>query len=691
MRILIVASNMADSQVLNRLLSELPDELHILEAATIEAARQLLSEDTFELILTDPDLPDSDGPDTVKALRGAAGETAIVVLTDNEGDDQVSEMWSSGAQDCLSKGRLSAGKLEAALRRAHERRKMITDMEREVEARTLAESKLLTREHHLEEAQTVARVGSWEWTPDTGVFKVSREMRKIYGISGDERLGRVEEIMKRYLHPDDIRSVDDFIHGQGGAAAGSMRDIEFRIIKPDGTLRWLRAASPMVKVADDEEAHATLVGTVQDITESKEVECELLRTTAELEAIFNSAIDAYYMVDENRRIVRANDKLLKMLNMTMADVRGKICHELLPWCTEASCCHVMDWRSGDNPEEMDVEIESDDETKSLVVTPQAIMDSKMRLLSYFISVKDISRRKKKERELSQSQKLESIGQLAAGIAHEINTPIQYVGDNTNFLQSAFGLMDQRIKNFREMAIRGIEGTLTPTECAEALRSLEDSKFGFIIDQAPEAIEQTLEGVHRVANIVSAMKEFSHPSGGKREPADLHHAIDNTILVAKNEWKYVAEIVRQYRGDMPAIPVLLDEFNQVILNLVINAAHAIGDSRETSEEIEGRITIRTSLTEEHGVIELSDNGCGIPKQYLEKIFDPFFTTKEASKGTGQGLAIARSVIVEKHEGELLVESEIGKGTAFTIKLPLRVMTGMEIDLNASEAECEDVVC
>jgi signal transduction histidine kinase len=195
-------------------------------------------------------------------------------------------------------------------------------------------------------------------------------------------------------------------------------------------------------------------------------------------------------------------------------------------------------------------------------------------------------------------------------------------------------------------------------------------MSYLCEEIPKAIAQSLDGIQRIAKIVGAMKEFSHP-GQERTPTDINHAITNTITVATNEWKYVAKIETDLDSTLPAVPVVPGEFNQVILNIIVNAAHAIAQARGRDETRMGKICISTRRAPEWAEILISDDGCGMPPHVQERIFDPFFTTKAVGKGTGQGLSIAHNVIVKKHRGSILVSSEPGRGTTFTIRLPLEI--------------------
>ncbi len=198
---------------------------------------------------------------------------------------------------------------------------------------------------------------------------------------------------------------------------------------------------------------------------------------------------------------------------------------------------------------------------------------------------------------------------------------------------------------------------------------EETDFNYLQEEIPKAIKQTLEGVERVAKIVRAMKEFSHPGPKEKTPTNLNRAIENTVTVARNEWKYVAEITLDLDPDLPLVPCLPQEFNQVILNLIVNAAHAIGDVVGHGGQEKGTISVSTRRKGDKVEIKVADTGTGIAPEIRSKIFDPFFTTKEVGKGTGQGLAIARSIIVDKHGGTITFETEVSKGTTFTICLPL----------------------
>lgn len=285
-----------------------------------------------------------------------------------------------------------------------------------------------------------------------------------------------------------------------------------------------------------------------------------------------------------------------------------------------------------------------------------------------LTFRDITEQRWLEAQLRQAQKLESIGQLAAGIAHEINTPTQYIGDNVRFLQASFG----DLQDLLAMCLRwrdSSRGVGTQPDSNEMADAVDGADVEYLIEEVPKAISQSLEGVERVAKIVRSMKEFSHPNNERFQSVDLNHAIESTLTVSRNEWKYVAEAVTELDPALPLVTCLPGDINQVVLNLIVNAAHAVGDRVGDVASGKGRIAVRTRLDGEWAEIQVEDNGTGIPKEVQSRIYDPFFTTKPVGRGTGQGLAICRAIVTEKHRGTITFETEAGRGTTFIVRLPL----------------------
>ncbi|HET8699545.1 MAG TPA: ATP-binding protein [Gammaproteobacteria bacterium] len=277
-----------------------------------------------------------------------------------------------------------------------------------------------------------------------------------------------------------------------------------------------------------------------------------------------------------------------------------------------------------------------------------------------------------------AQRLEAIGQLAAGVAHEINTPAQYVDGNITFLAERFARLMPLLGALKERI------AACPDDAARLRQLAEEANLEFLLREIPSALEEAALGMGHIKKIVTAMKEFSHPSDDK-QAADLNHGIANTVTIARNEWKYVADVELELAPDLPHVACFPSEINQVVLNLLVNAAHAVGDVFD-GENGKGKITIRTRRDGTDVLIEVEDNGCGIPEANLQRIWDPFFTTKEVGKGTGQGLALAHRIVVDHHGGAIRVTSQVGKGTRFKVRLPIEPADAAAPDQASAPGSC-----
>jgi PAS domain S-box-containing protein len=390
---------------------------------------------------------------------------------------------------------------------------------------------------------------------------------------------------------------------------------------------------------------------------------DLVRATRRYQDLFNNVPVALFTANHDGTLKTANAAFVKLLATAGQPITSVNFLDLL--YEPGKRAHFLDLMSRQRMVEGWETVFRDCRGEKLHVLVNAApqYDSHQAFAGWEGCITDISilrqtleERDRLEDNLRQAQKLEAIGQLAAGIAHEINTPTQYVGDNLRFLKESFGELDSLL------------GQLVDLGGNPARAALSEADFDYLKEEIPRALNQSLEGVDRVAKIVRAMKEFSHPAREKTA-TDLNRAIQSTITVASNEWKYVAEVEMDLDANMPSVHCSPAEFNQVVLNMVVNAAHAIADVVGDGGKGKGKIRVKTRAEGDWAVIEISDTGAGMPAHVQQRIFEPFFTTKEVGKGTGQGLAIAHNVIVDKHGGTIKVSSAPGKGTTFTIRLPI----------------------
>ncbi len=408
-----------------------------------------------------------------------------------------------------------------------------------------------------------------------------------------------------------------------------------------------------------------------EIAQRRRTEEQLRLAHAETNRLLSAISSILISMDENRRVTRWNQAAEQVFGILAADVLGRLFRDCpIRWRRDEEWERILGCAVADAPVRLnDVWIQSDrGPDRLLYLTVYPIRGEGLPSVGALILGIDGTEKRLLEEELRRSQKLESIGQLAAGIAPEINTPIQYIGDNVSFLRDAFNDLTRALSALLALHTAAGQNAVTAQVLAETERAVAEAEVAYVCAEIPPAIQQTLEGVAHVAKIVRAMKEFSHPGGEEKTLVDINRAIENTITVARNEWKYVADVVTDFEAALPPVLCHPGDLNQVLLNLLVNAAHAIGEQGDVKAGAKGTITVSTRQLREQVEIRVRDTGGGIPAAIRARIFDPFFTTKPVGKGTGQGLTIARNVIVQKHGGLLTFETEVGKGTTFIVLLP-----------------------
>jgi PAS domain S-box-containing protein len=400
--------------------------------------------------------------------------------------------------------------------------------------------------------------------------------------------------------------------------------------------------------------------------ELRERTLELARARSESELFINFVPSILIGTDGGGLITRWNHAAAAVFGIPESEVMGKSLQSCgIQWPQDFDP-EIKSWPKLTAQRRYDeIAFEKGTRRRFLALTVNPI--SNARKAELLITGADITERRSLQEELRQAHKLEAIGQLAAGVAHEINTPVQYVTDNTRFLKESWAVVDELLSMARQLAGPAVDKSELHLKLH---KRCEEVDLDFLKEEVPLAVDHSLDGLGRIAKIVRAMKEFSHPGSAEMQPINLNQAIELTVTVARSEWRHVADVHMELDPALPLVLCNAGEFNQVILNLLINAAHAVGDAAKQQQGAKGTITLTTKCDGEWAEIQINDSGSGIPKEISERIFEPFFTTKEVGRGTGQGLALAHSIIVKKHGGKIWFDSAPGKGTTFFLRLPLQ---------------------
>lgn len=456
---------------------------------------------------------------------------------------------------------------------------------------------------------------------------------------------------------------------------------ETRLARRDGTLFWGDVS--FTPIQGNQKGAELMLGVVVDISERKRAEeaRQLMALAVE------QSPEAIVVTGTDGRIQYINPTYEKITGLAEEEAIGAVEIHFKRDCSETMSLGPMHramsmgkiW-SGSFTNQRKDGIYYDEEA-----TFAPMLDSAGRLSHYVGVIRDVTQERQLETKLRQAQKLEAVGQLAAGIAHEINTPIMYVGENLHFFKEGYQGIGELLECYEGLVENISHDGAHRIQIAKIEMVSHRIDLPFLREELPTAIDQSLGGVKRIAEIVQSMKEFSHPGGSRKMETDLNRSIQSTLTVARNAWKYVADLHSEFDESLPPVACFPGELNQVILNLVVNASQAIAEVRGDHPLEKGVITVQTIHEPPFAVIRVADNGPGISPEIRSRIFDPFFTTKDVGKGSGQGLAISHAVIVEKHGGSIDFETEIGEGTTFTIKLPmdnssvtavLDVVTGVE---------------
>jgi two-component system, NtrC family, sensor kinase len=413
-------------------------------------------------------------------------------------------------------------------------------------------------------------------------------------------------------------------------------------------------------------------GVSRDITLRKQAEAALSDSEARWRTLLLHLQEVVILVDEHHRLIYATPSVERWLGYAPEELIGVDMTQGVHCDDVAATAAAFDAAAPGHPTTVTNRMRHRDGSWHTLESTLVCLRDDPAVQAVLIASRDVTdhvaleaERSRLELERRVSHRLEAVGQLAAGIAHEINTPLQFVGDSVAFLKEAVEELLILTGRYRELL--WIETPLNVGERRSIMREAEElADVEYLCDRIPAAFERTVGGVDRVRSIVQAMKRFSHTTSSDAAPADLNDAIQTTLAVCRNEYKYVAEIALDL-GDLPAVTCNVGELNQVFLNLIINSAQAIAEVRSDADEL-GEIAIATAVDGDQAVLTFTDNGPGMPPEVRERIYEPFFTTKDVGQGTGQGLALARTTI-ERHGGSLKCDSTPGVGTTFTVRLPL----------------------
>lgn len=564
---------------------------------------------------------------------------------------------------------------ELLLMHGKELEKRLVEKEQEIEARAQAERALQEAELQYRSIFNNALEGIFQTTASGRLLTVNPAMATILGYDSPATLIQEVGDIRSHLGTNPGRR-DTFFRRL--LTGHQVNNFEIQVTHASGKILWISLnARPIL---DDQGKLTKIEGIAEDISKRKEAEDKLIRYHEELEETIRlrtaevrenqaflqevlEGIQAAVIVihQESKAIMDCNsitEHLFGYDKKNLAAAEGSFAKDSVLFA---------DLRDKSLNRELVVE------RRDGVVIP--VLRNVLPVIykgvpAYAVILFDISERKALERQVNMSQKLQSIGQLAAGIAHEINTPIQYIGSNISFLSESFDNLLAIHKRYTELMERAKakDGDDIFLAIEEVTQQVEALDLEFLQEEIPHAVQESLSGIDQVASIVKAMKQFAHPEQDNLTSVDINSALEQTAAISKNEWKYVAELQLDLDSTNPVIDGYPGPLNQVFLNMIINAAHAIQEQIGEAGP-KGRISIRTTSNASAVIVAISDTGCGIPADKIQKIFDPFYTTKAVGKGTGQGLSIAYTIVTDKHKGAIEVASKVGEGTTFTIRLPI----------------------
>lgn len=516
-----------------------------------------------------------------------------------------------------------------------------------------------------------------KFDPRWTMLYVSPEIKTFSGYEPEDFIDNRRHAFESIIHRQDSANVFQVV--RDAIAENRPWAVDYRIIHRDGSVRWVHETGRAVVFAQGSSRYMYLDGFILDVTERRRMQEEISRNRAFLETLVDSLPIPVYCVDDRERYILTNRAFEDFFGSHKEELAGKTAFDCYLW-NEAQLHHQKDVELFASKSRQTFESQLTDArggTHDVVFHKAAILASDGSPSGIVGAIQDFTERRRMEAErvelqsrLMQTGKLEAIGQLAAGVAHEINTPIQFVGDNLSFLRDSFSGIADLVAAVAALPDDASPDVFPPL-LADLRRILQRIDAPFLLEEIPRALSDSAEGIQRVRRIVASMRNFSHPDSAEKTLANLNAAVESTVSICRGEWQRVADLRLDLDPSLPDVPCFPGAVNQVILNLLVNAAHAIRDSRAGAQATaKGTIVVRTRLQNDCAVVRVEDDGHGIPESIRPRLFEPFFTTKPVGMGTGQGLFMARNVVVKDHGGEISFETQEGKGTAFVFSLPLR---------------------
>ncbi|WP_197526469.1 ATP-binding protein [Botrimarina colliarenosi] len=551
----------------------------------------------------------------------------------------------------------------AAQKTLHEKQRAIT----------LADA-LEASQSSLDLALQAADLGLWQWDIPTGYFELSDDWIRKLGVDPIDFTPDLGAL-RSWLHPDDRKIWT--ARAAAGLAGDEPFDRQFRLRSIGGEYRWFQVLGRAISY-DATGAPECLSGILIDIDARKSTE---LRHAGMAKIIEESMNEVYVVDSQTLRFVEVNCCARENLGYSLTELQSMTPFDLKQEGERSMISERMASIAEGLAPRLDFEslhVRRDGTTYPCLMTLQ-----KTQLLDrdvYVATGMDVTERRRLETQLAQARRLESIGELAAGVAHEMNTPLQYVGNNIQYLSECSAVIFEIVDAFLKSLDPATPSKQWSVRREEVRQLIKKTGFERIRREAPHAIAECREGVERVLQVVRAMKDFSRPESIDLAPADLNHALRNAAIVTRNRWSMAGELDLELDPTLRQVVCQEGAINQVFVNLIVNAADAIVERLQNDPNgPSGKISARTHSDGEWAVFEIEDNGSGMSAEVQRRAFDPFFSTKEVGKGSGQGLALSHAIVSQNHGGAIQIDSTPGVGTVVRVKLPVAGASNKTSDL------------